>query len=88
VKRGRFVDSFRERNINNRLLFLAAPPARDLGNEKPIAIEFGDEKLMIHNWLPGKPLKVITHGWLGSDLNDSGVFAIKTGDDDSLPKRT
>lgn len=53
--------------------------ARDLGNDKPITIEFGNEKQMINHWISGKPLKVITHGWRGSDEDDKGVFAIKTG---------
>lgn len=52
---------------------------RDLGNNNPVIIEFGNEKQMINNWQRGKPLKVITHGWLGSDTDDSGVFAIKSG---------
>lgn len=42
-------------------------------------IEFGNEKEMIGNWSRGLPLKVVTHGWLGSDENDKGVFAVKTG---------
>ncbi|KAL4121368.1 hypothetical protein QTP88_013894 [Uroleucon formosanum] len=50
----------------------------DLGNNKPIIIEFGNEKQIINHWIRGKPLKVITHGWLGSDENDKGVFSIKT----------
>lgn len=54
---------------------------RILGNDKPIVIEFGNEKQMINNWLLGRPLKVITHGWLSSDDDESGVFSIKTGAD-------
>lgn len=54
-------------------------PVRDLGNDKPITIEFGNEKQMINYWVSGKPLKVITHGWRGSDDDDQGVFAIKAG---------
>lgn len=50
-----------------------------MGNSEPVIIEFGNEKQMINNWIPGKSLKVITHGWLGSDEDDAGVFAIKTG---------
>jgi len=52
---------------------------RELGNNKPIVIEFNNEKNMIGHWLQGKPLKVITHGWRGSDEDDRGVFSIKTG---------
>lgn len=36
---------------------------------------------MIKYWMMGKPLKVITHGWLGSNEDDKGVFAIKSGID-------
>jgi len=52
---------------------------RDLGNNKSISIEFGNEKQIIEYWIRGKPLIVITHGWRGSDEDDKGVFAIKTG---------
>lgn len=51
----------------------------ELGNNHPVIIEFNNEKQIIDYWLHGKPLKVITHGWLGSDEDDKGVFAIKTG---------
>lgn len=52
---------------------------RDLGNNKSILIELGNEKQMIEYWIRGQPLIVITHGWRGSDEDDKGVFAIKTG---------
>lgn len=52
---------------------------RELGNSHPIVFEFGNEKQIIKYWLNGKPLKVITHGWRGSDEDDQGVFTIKTG---------
>lgn len=52
---------------------------RELGNSKPIIVEFDNEKQILNYWIRGKPLKVITHGWLGSDENDTGVFTIKTG---------
>lgn len=51
---------------------------RNLGNENPITIEFGNETKMIHNWLKGKPLKVI-NGYNSDDNMDDGVFAIKKG---------
>ncbi|XP_060842170.1 lipase member H-B-like [Rhopalosiphum padi] len=50
----------------------------DLGNNKSIIFEFGNEKQIIEYWIRGKPLIVITHGWRGSDEDDKGVFAIKT----------
>lgn len=35
---------------------------------------------MIKNWLPQKPLKVITHGWLASEYNEmGGVVEIRKG---------
>ncbi|XP_001948097.2 lipase member H-B [Acyrthosiphon pisum] len=49
-----------------------------LGNNKSIIIEFGNEKQIINHWIRGQPLKVITHGWRGSDEDDRGVFSIKT----------
>jgi len=52
---------------------------RDLGNNKSIFFEFGNEKQIINHWIRGQPLKVITHGWRGSDEDDRGVFSIKTG---------
>lgn len=52
---------------------------RDLGNNKSILIEFGNEKQIIDYWIRDQPLIVITHGWRGSDEDDKGVFAIKTG---------
>jgi len=45
----------------------------------PIDIEFGDESKVLDYWIDGLPLKVITHGWLASDENFTGVFCIKTG---------
>lgn len=52
---------------------------RDLGNDNPIELEFGNESVIANYWIENLPLKVITHGWLASDENCSGVFAIKTG---------
>lgn len=52
---------------------------RDLGNGKPIKIEFGNESVIANHWIKDLPLKVITHGWLASDENCRGVFVIKTG---------
>lgn len=52
---------------------------RCLGNDEPIQIEFGNELRILKHWIKGLPLKVITHGWLASDNNNTGVFAIKTG---------
>lgn len=34
---------------------------------------------MVENWLPDKPLKVVTHGYLVSQKHDRGVFSIKKG---------
>ncbi|CAI6348190.1 unnamed protein product [Macrosiphum euphorbiae] len=50
----------------------------DLGNNKSMIFEFGNEKQIINHWIRGQPLKVITHGWRGSDEDDRGVFSIKT----------
>lgn len=50
----------------------------DLGNNKSILIELGNEKQIIEYWIRDQPLIVITHGWRGSDEDDKGVFAIKT----------
>jgi len=50
-----------------------------LGNDKPIKIEFGNESSVLDYWIDDFPLKVITHGWLASDNNSTGVFTIKTG---------
>lgn len=80
----RFLDTFTEnasialRSRFNRR-FSRFVLYRELGNSQPIPIELGNEKQMINNWMRGLPLKVITHGWLGSDEDDKGVFAIKTG---------
>lgn len=52
---------------------------RYLGNDKPVKIEFGNESCILDHWIKGLPLKVITHGWLASDENFTGVFVIKTG---------
>ncbi|XP_022166001.1 lipase member H-B-like [Myzus persicae] len=49
-----------------------------LGNDKPIEIEFGNESSVLDYWIDDLPLKVITHGWLASDDNCTGVFVIKT----------
>ncbi|KAL4097871.1 hypothetical protein QTP88_022574 [Uroleucon formosanum] len=49
-----------------------------LGNDKPIEIEFGKESSVLDYWIDDYPLKVITHGWLASDDNYTGVFTIKT----------
>ncbi|KAL5239621.1 hypothetical protein ACI65C_007031 [Semiaphis heraclei] len=49
-----------------------------LGNNKSIKIEFGDESKVLDYWIDDYPLKVITHGWLASDDNFTGVFIIKT----------
>ncbi|CAI6348331.1 unnamed protein product [Macrosiphum euphorbiae] len=49
-----------------------------LGNDKPIEIEFGNESSVLDYWIDDFPLKVITHGWLASDDNFTGVFTIKT----------
>uniref|UniRef100_A0A2S2QF13 Lipase member H-B n=1 Tax=Sipha flava TaxID=143950 RepID=A0A2S2QF13_9HEMI len=50
----------------------------DLGNDKPIQITFGNESSILKYWIKDLPLKVITHGWLASDNNSTGVFVIKT----------
>lgn len=50
-----------------------------MGDSEPVIIELGNEKKILNNWIPGKPLKVITHGWFGSDKAGTAVFAIKTG---------
>lgn len=52
---------------------------RYLGNDKPKEIKIGNESSVLEYWIDGLPLKVITHGWLQSDENFDGVFAIKTG---------
>lgn len=49
----------------------------NLGNDKPVEINFGDESSILEYWDNDLPLKVITHGW--SDDKNSGVFNIKTG---------
>lgn len=54
-------------------------PNSILGNDRPIEIEFGKEFSVLDYWIDGFPLKAITHGWLSSDDNCSGVFTIKTG---------
>lgn len=57
---------------------------RDLGNDHPISVGLNDENVITKYWIEGLPLKVITHGWLSSDSNSSGVFVIKTGIYDKL----
>lgn len=52
---------------------------RKLGNSNSVEIKLNNEKQIINYWLQGRPLKLITHGWLGSDNNGNGVFSIKTG---------
>lgn len=52
---------------------------RRLGNNRSIKIEFGNESSIVDYWIDGLPLKVITHGWLASQINFTGVFCIKTG---------
>lgn len=53
---------------------------RKLGNYKSIKIDLHDLNKMIKNWLPQKPLKVITHGWLASENNElGGVIDIRKG---------
>ncbi|XP_015369895.1 PREDICTED: lipase member H-B-like [Diuraphis noxia] len=49
-----------------------------LGNNKSIEIKFGNESSVLDYWIDDYPLKVITHGWLASDNNFTGVFIIKT----------
>lgn len=52
---------------------------RDLGNSKWIPIASGNESSILDYWIQDLPLKVTTHGWLSSDKNNSGVFAINAG---------
>lgn len=52
---------------------------RYLGNEKPIKIKFNNATNIQKYWFEDLPLKIITHGWLASDENFTGVFDIKTG---------
>lgn len=52
---------------------------RNLGNDKPIEIKFHEESSILEYWIKGLPLKLITHGWLGSLKNPNGVISIKTG---------
>ncbi|XP_050520697.1 lipoprotein lipase-like isoform X3 [Daktulosphaira vitifoliae] len=51
----------------------------ELGNNYPIPFEYGKEQDLIKYWIPKQPLKIITHGWLATSENSTGVFAIKTG---------
>ncbi|XP_060851334.1 pancreatic triacylglycerol lipase-like [Rhopalosiphum padi] len=48
----------------------------DLGNSKRIPIASGNESSILDYWIQDLPLKVTTHGWLSSEKNNSGVFAI------------
>ncbi|XP_060851333.1 lipase member H-B-like [Rhopalosiphum padi] len=67
----------KRRSVNgSELTFLYSNS--ELGNDMPIDIEFGDESKVLDYWIDGLPLKVITHGWLASDENFTGVFCIKT----------
>ncbi|XP_050520695.1 lipase member H-B-like isoform X1 [Daktulosphaira vitifoliae] len=50
----------------------------ELGNNYPIPFEYGKEQDLIKYWIPKQPLKIITHGWLATSENSTGVFAIKT----------
>ncbi|XP_025199738.1 lipase member H-B-like [Melanaphis sacchari] len=50
----------------------------NLGNDKPIDIAFDKVSSVLDYWIDGLPLKVITHGWLASDDDFTGVFCIKT----------
>lgn len=52
---------------------------RDLGNDRRIPIGCGNETSILEHWIQDLPLKVITHGWLSSDYNYTGVFTINTG---------
>jgi len=52
---------------------------RDLGNDKQIPIEYGNETSILEYWIQDLPLKVTTHGWLSSGENYSGVFTINDG---------
>lgn len=52
---------------------------RYLGNDKPIKIKYNNVTRIQKYWSKGLPLKIITHGWLASDKNFTGVFDIKTG---------
>lgn len=54
-------------------------PNRYLGNDKPIKMKFGNLTCIQQYWSKKLPLKIITHGWLASDKNFTGVFDIKTG---------
>lgn len=56
---------------------------RELGDSKSVEIELNNEIQIIKYWLQGRPLKLITHGWLGSDKSGD-VVLIKTGNSKPL----
>ncbi|XP_050441948.1 lipase member H-like isoform X2 [Adelges cooleyi] len=49
-----------------------------LGNEHPIVFTIDQEKDLLNYWIPGQGLKVVTHGWLATSENSTGVFTVKT----------
>ncbi|VVC35771.1 Triacylglycerol lipase family,Lipase/vitellogenin,Alpha/Beta hydrolase fold [Cinara cedri] len=49
-----------------------------LGQNAPVNIEFGNEKKINKHWIPGRPLKLLTHGYVRS-INNIETTKIKSG---------
>lgn len=44
-----------------------------------VKVTFDNENILKNNWLAGKPLKLIVHGWCHSIGNQPKLFCIKDG---------